>query len=130
MFLEMIVLTEDCNKIFAQRFKDLRTTSGYTQKQLANLFNVTRPCICYWETGKRLPDYIKLAEICRFFQVSSDYLLGFSHDKKPHLNESKYDYNSDNYLDISKLSEENKRQIKEFYEYLTYKQKKDTQFKY
>ncbi len=123
--LEMIILTDSCNQIFAERFKELRVNSGYTQQQLANLFNVTRPCICYWETGKRVPDYTKLIEICRFFKVSSDYLLGFTNNKKPNLNEKRHEYNSDNYLDISKLSEKYKHEIKEFYEYLSYKQEKE-----
>lgn len=121
----MITLAEDCNQIFAKRFKQLREDSGYTQQELANLFHVTRPCICYWETGKRVPDYIKLVEICRFFQVSSDYLLGFSNNKNPKLNDNRHEYNSDDYLDISKLSEEYKRQIKEFFEYLSDKQEKN-----
>ena len=118
-------MAQDCNQIFATRFKQLREESGYTQQELANLFHVTRPCICYWETGKRVPDYIKLLEICRFFHVSSDYLLGFSNSKNTNFNEKRQEYNSDNYLDISNFSEEYKRQIKDFYEFLSDKQKKD-----
>ena len=129
--LEMITLADDCNQIFAERFKELRVNSGYTQQQLANLFNVTRPCICYWETGKRVPDYTKLIEICRFFKVSSDYLLGFTNNKKPNLNDKRYEYNSDDIIDISKFSEKYKREIKEFVEYMSYKQEKDkSQTKY
>ena len=118
-------MVDDCNQKFAQRFKELRANGGYTQQQLANLFNVTRPCICYWETGKRVPDYIKLVEICKFFQVSSDYLLGFSDNKNTNFNDNHYVYDPEDFLDMTKLSDEYKRQLKEYYQYLVDKQEKN-----
>ena len=112
------------NEQFAKRFKELRVKSGYTQQQLANLFKVTRPCICYWETVKRVPDYTKLVEICKFFNVSSDYMLGVSEIRTINLNEGKQNYDTDNYLDMSQLSEESKRQLKDYYNFLLAKQAK------
>ncbi len=116
-------MSEKCNEKFAKRFKELRIESGYTQQQIANLFNVTRPCICYWETGKRVPDYLNLAELAKFFGVSTDYLLGLSDKKISYFNEEKHD-NSE-YLDISVLSVDNKRQITDFYNFLLEKQAKN-----
>lgn len=112
------------NVKFSRRFKELRIAGGYTQQQLANLFQVTRPCICYWETAKRVPDYTKLVEICRFFNVSSDYLLGVSDIRTINMKEGKMIYNIDDYLDISRLSEESKRQLKDYYNFLLEKQAK------
>ena len=111
----MFFLASKTNEQFAKRFKELRVKSGYTQQQLANLFKVTRPCICYWETAKRVPDYTKLVEICKFFNVSSDYMLGVSEIRTINLNEGKQNYDTDNYLDMSQLSEESKRQLKDYY---------------
>ncbi len=119
-------MADNYNEIFAQRFKALRVNNGYTQQQFANLFNVTRSCICYWETGKRLPEHPKICDICAFFNVSSDYLLGFSDVSPSKVSESKTSYNADDYLDIRKLSSENKRQIKDFYKYLEEKQKRES----
>ena len=114
------------NVKFAQRFKELRIKSGYTQQQLANLFRVTRPCICYWETAKRVPDYTKLVEICKFFNVSSDYMLGVSDIRTINMREGKMVYNVEDYLDMSLLSDEYKRQLKDFYNYLLDKQAKNS----
>ena len=114
------------NVKFAQRFKELRIKSGYTQQQLANLFKVTRPCICYWETAKRVPDYTKLVEICKFFNVSSDYMLVVSDIRTINMNEGKMVYNIDDYLDMSVLSDEYKRQLKDYYNFLLDKQAKNS----
>mgnify|MGYP000432258580 CR=1 FL=1 len=120
----MFFLASKTNEQFAKRFKELRVKSGYTQQQLANLFKVTRPCICYWKTAKRVPDYTKLVEICKFFNVSSDYMLGVSEIRTINLNEGKQNYDTDNYLDMSQLSEESKRQLKDYYNFLLAKQAK------
>lgn len=36
-----------------------------------------------WERGRTQPDFATLVKICQLFDVSSDYLLGLSQDKKP-----------------------------------------------
>lgn len=108
--------------IFSKRFKLLRAKSGYTQQQMANLFNVTRACICYWESGKRVPDYVNLVELCKFFNVSSDYMLGVSDTRSTGLEDDKAEYSTDNYLDMSKLTDEHKRELINYYKYLLNKQ--------
>ncbi len=120
--MEMIFLSTEGNRIFAQRFKQLRIKGGYTQQQMANLFNVTRPCICYWENGKRVPDFFKLVEICRFFGVASDYLLGVTDTPKPIFKEDNVDYRADNYIDLTTLTEESRADIRKYYELLLFKQ--------
>lgn len=110
------------NDIFAERFKALRTDGGYTQQEIANLFNVTRACICYWESGKRVPDYINLVEICKFFRVSSDYMLGVSDVRRSNIVEDGSEYKTNNILDISRLTEDHKRELRDYYNYLLKKQ--------
>lgn len=120
-----MVNDQEYNKKFAERFKYIRTKNGYTQQQMANLFNVTRPCICYWENGKRVPDYLKLVEICRFFDISSDYLLGVSDADTKIFKENNKNYNSNDFIDISRLSDEYKRQIRDYFSYLLEKQMRE-----
>ncbi len=110
------------NDIFAERFKALRTDGGYTQQEIANLFNVTRACICYWESGKRVPDYVNLVEICKFFRVSSDYMLGVSDVRRSNIVEDGSEYKTNNILDISRLTEDHKRELRDYYNYLLKKQ--------
>ena len=36
-----------------------------------------------WERGRTEPDFATLVRLCQLFDVSADYLLGLSQDKKP-----------------------------------------------
>ena len=36
-----------------------------------------------WERGRTEPDFATLVRLCQLFDVSADYLLGMSQDKKP-----------------------------------------------
>lgn len=46
--------------------------------KLAIELNVSPSTISLWESGKRKPDYNKIMELCRFFKVTSDFLLGLN----------------------------------------------------
>ena len=60
---------------FGNILKELRTSTGTTQKQLADYLNVTRPTIAGYETKGKEPDYKVLILIASYFHVSTDYLL-------------------------------------------------------
>ena len=60
---------------FGNILKELRTSTGTTQKQLADYLNVTRPTIAVYETKGKEPDYKVLILIASYFHVSTDYLL-------------------------------------------------------
>ncbi len=64
------------NLYFGQRLKELRNEKSLTQLQLAEIFKVSKTTICQWETNKQEPDLDKLTTIAKFFDVSTDYLLG------------------------------------------------------
>lgn len=110
------------NKVFAERFKQLRIKGGYTQQEIANRFNVTRPCICYWENGNRVPDFYKIIEICKFFNVTSDYLFGTTDNLRPKFMEDKIYYQGDSRIDLSRLTEESIKSLQDYYEFLLYRQ--------
>ena len=52
--------------------KKLRIERNLTQKQLADLLNVTQQSIAYWESGKRFPRYKELLQLSEFFKVPVD----------------------------------------------------------
>ena len=49
-----------------------------SQKQLGASVNMTQRKISYIEHNKYEPGLEDIREFCRFFNVSADYLLGFS----------------------------------------------------
>lgn len=65
-----------CMSKFSQRLKELRLEKGLTQKELADVLNTNNSSICDWECGRTEPSIEMLLNICRFFEVSADFLLG------------------------------------------------------
>ena len=59
-----------------EKIKELRKELSCTQSTLANALGVTQDSISLWETGKRIPDTQYVVALARFFEVSTDYLLG------------------------------------------------------
>lgn len=56
--------------------KELRIQRGLTQKEVANLLNMSTARYNQYETGKRTPDYETLLSIADFYNVSIDLLFG------------------------------------------------------
>ena len=71
--------------MFPERLKKLRKAAGMSQKNLALKLNTSQKNINYWENGQRNPKREKLIETADFFDVSVDYLLGNTDEKKPVL---------------------------------------------
>lgn len=64
--------------MFSERLKELRQLRGLTQKDFAQEFNISSGTIGNWESGARLPDYATLIKIAKYFNVTTDYLLGLT----------------------------------------------------
>lgn len=56
--------------------KELRKEHNLTQTQLASFLCTTQDSVSLWELGKSLPDIPTLIKIAKYFDVSTDYLLG------------------------------------------------------
>lgn len=61
---------------FGEKLKDLRNFKKLTQKDVANILELSVTCYAGYEQGYREPDFKTLKKICTFFEVSSDYLIG------------------------------------------------------
>lgn len=66
--------------MFQKCLKQLRESKNLTQKNLAEILNLTQSTIAYYETGQKLPTIENLLAIAKFFDVSTDFLLGVSND--------------------------------------------------
>lgn len=63
-----------------KRIKELRLEANITQNTLASILKVTQDSISLWENGKRIPDTQYIIVMAKYFDVSSDYILGISDD--------------------------------------------------
>lgn len=69
---------DDVISAFGSRLKLLREVVGLTQAELAEQLGVSRGSISYYEKGERVADIEFLDKVSVLFDVSYDYLLGFS----------------------------------------------------
>ena len=61
---------------FGERVRNLREDRDMNQTQLAEKLNMTQRKISYIECGKYEPSIEDIIAYCKYFGVSSDYLLG------------------------------------------------------
>lgn len=67
-------------KILGQRLLELRKQNGLSQKVIAELLNVTRTQVSDVENGKSGTTLERFVQLCEFYHVSADYLLGITDD--------------------------------------------------
>lgn len=60
---------------FSEQLKMLREQSGLKQRDIAESVGVIERTVSYWEQGREC-DLDSLILIARFFEVTTDYLLG------------------------------------------------------
>jgi len=66
------------NNVFSERLKELREEHNLTKAQLAKELKFSDACISRWENNLRLPNSESIITICKYFNVSADYLLGLT----------------------------------------------------
>ena len=59
----------------AERIKQLREQSNWTQSELAKQLGITRSSVNAWELGISVPSTQYLVELAALFKVSTDCLL-------------------------------------------------------
>lgn len=59
-----------------EKLKQLRFDKNVTQEQVAKEIGVTKSCYANYEQGSREPSFQILIRLCKYFDVSTDYLLG------------------------------------------------------
>jgi transcriptional regulator with XRE-family HTH domain len=68
------------NQIFGIRVKDLREKSGLSMEQLATKLGVSKSRVNMWENNGTIPRGDVLIQLAKYFEVSTDYLLGNDDD--------------------------------------------------
>ena len=68
------------NLNFGEKIKYLREEAGLNQTQLGSAVNMTQRKVSYIECGKYEPSIEDIILLCKFFNVSADFLLGLPKD--------------------------------------------------
>ena len=62
--------------MYGQRIKELRKEKGITQTELAQILNTTQKTISKYERESLDLNTSVIIALCKYFNVTSDYLLG------------------------------------------------------
>lgn len=61
---------------FSERLKDLRKEKSLSQQYVAKSIGVTQKAIDFWEKGINEPKASYIILLAKFFDVTTDYILG------------------------------------------------------
>jgi len=63
-----------------RRIKDLREDKDLKQKEIADFLNCSQVCYSHYELGKRdIPTEV-LIKLAKFYNTTTDYILGLTDD--------------------------------------------------
>ena len=68
---------------YIQRIRDLREDADCTQTQIAEYLGTSQTMYARYERGANEMPIRHLIALCQYYQVSADYILGFTNIKKP-----------------------------------------------
>lgn len=101
------------------KIKNLREENDIKQEELSKILNVQRSNVSKYETGKILLREDQIVNLCKFFNVSADYLLGLSSIKDSTNTEKElFDLLGINKQKYANLSLKSQQQIKKFIEFV------------
>ena len=64
--------------MYVKRIRDLREDSDKTQKEIADILGTSQTMYARYERGANELPLRHLIELCQYYQVSADYILGLS----------------------------------------------------
>ena len=68
---------------YQQRIRNLREDNDKTQAQIAIVLKTNQSYYSKYENGVRPLPIEHLITLCRFYNISADYILGFTDEPKP-----------------------------------------------
>lgn len=69
-------------KVFSERLKLLREEKGMTLIVLSDSAKIGLSTLSQYENMVRSPKFPQIVKLCLFFDVTSDYLMGLSDERK------------------------------------------------
>ena len=74
---------------FGERLVRAREKKNLTQKQLAEILEITPTRLNYWEKGKREPNIEMIGQLAKALDISTDSLIGWEYYDRQHADEIK-----------------------------------------
>ena len=66
--------------MFGDRLRELRKKNNVSQEKLGEYLGVTNTAIYSWEINRTQPSIEIINKLAEYFNVTTDYLLGFNQD--------------------------------------------------
>lgn len=101
--------------IFRERLKLLKEICGKTQAEIASELEITPQTLSYYFNGRE-PNYDMLIKLAKYFNVSTDYLLGVS----DHKNNDQIKKRNENYNKLIELLENEYALNSEIFRFINY----------
>lgn len=61
-----------------QKLQELRAEKAMTLKEVSSILSIPLQTYAAYEHGTREPSFAMLKQLCEFYDVSADYLLGLT----------------------------------------------------
>lgn len=71
--------------MLSEKLKELRDNKNYKQNELIDYLGISQATLSNYETGRRMPSYETLIKIAKFYNVTTDYLLGHEINKNENI---------------------------------------------
>ena len=69
------------DEFLLDKMKDIREEHDIRQKDIAKKLNVSQPNYARWESKAKIIPLEKLNELCNYFEINMDYIIGISKEK-------------------------------------------------
>lgn len=66
---------------YNERMRELRQDNDYSQQKIADMLGIAQTTYSQYELDKRPMPIEYLVALCKFYNVSADYMLGLSNKK-------------------------------------------------
>ena len=95
---------------FSDNLRLLRTKHRLSQKEIGDIVGISSQAVSKWENSITEPDNESLLKLSKYFNVSTDYLLGNSDEENQNI---KYDNDLEKVLfsKAKELSDDDKRTV-------------------
>lgn len=67
---------------YQERIYNLRVDNDYTQEKIAKVLKITKQTYGKYENGKLNMKIEDLIRLCEFYNISPEYILGFTNEMK------------------------------------------------